>query len=72
MTYEDPSITSNEEREIHFWEKDHVRLYGLDYPQKLTSVGFKVTTYNYKQHIGMEEQNRLRFSSDEVLYIFQK
>ena len=31
--YEDASIKSPEDREKHFWQKDHVRLYGLDYPK---------------------------------------
>ena len=37
-TYEDKSITSLEDREKHYWQKDHVRLYGLDYPNKLSDV----------------------------------
>ena len=37
VTYEDSSITDPKEREIHFWQKDHVRLYGLDYPKSLKS-----------------------------------
>ena len=28
-------------REIHFWQKDHVRLYGLDYPKRLEKTSFK-------------------------------
>ena len=32
-TYEDSTITDPKEREIHFWQKDHLRLYGKDYPK---------------------------------------
>src|SRR5690554_7554155 len=42
ITYEDPTITSPEEREKHFWQKDHVRLFGLDYPEWLKRAGFEV------------------------------
>ena len=34
-TYEDASITNPKEREKHFWQKDHLRLFGKDYPQWL-------------------------------------
>ena len=46
-TYEDKSITSEKDREIHFWQKDHVRLFGLDYKDKLAAAGFKVTVEDY-------------------------
>ncbi len=41
-TYEDDSITTPEERTKAFWQWDHLRLYGRDYPDKLRSVGFTV------------------------------
>ena len=41
-TYEDPSITSPRERTEAFWQPDHVRLYGLDYKDRLEAAGFKV------------------------------
>jgi len=41
-TYENSSITSPEEREKAFGQKDHVRIYGFDYAQRLEKSGFKV------------------------------
>jgi len=41
-TYEDPKITSPEERLKHFKQKDHVRLYGQDIRSRLEKVGFHV------------------------------
>lgn len=41
-TYEDFTITSPEERLIHFKQKDHVRLYGLDIQDRLAAAGFDV------------------------------
>ena len=71
-TYEDPKIISFKDREKHFWQKDHVRLYGLDYPNKLETVGFNVEEFDYHQHIDIEKQESYRFHKDEILYILRK
>jgi SAM-dependent methyltransferase len=39
-TYEDETITEPKEREIHFGQGNHVRVYGADFVQRLTSAGF--------------------------------
>ena len=41
-TFEDASITSEKERELAFGQKDHVRIYGNDYVDRLKKAGFKV------------------------------
>lgn len=41
-TYEDPSISDPAEREKVFGQCDHVRIYGLDYFDRLKKVGFEV------------------------------
>ncbi len=41
-TYEDERYRTPEEREQHFGQFDHVRIYGLDYPDRLRSSGFDV------------------------------
>lgn len=41
-TFEDLSVRSEEEREKIFGQKDHVRIYGVDYTDFLRSTGFKV------------------------------
>ena len=71
-TYEDKTITSPEEREKHFWQKDHVRLYGLDYPKKLSSVGFDVRPFDYHQYLDSSDQERFRLHKDEILFILTK
>jgi SAM-dependent methyltransferase len=42
-TYEDPTITDPAEREREFWQADHLRLYGADFPERLREAGFEVT-----------------------------
>ena len=39
-TFEDKNIVDPLEREKHFGQNDHVRVYGLDYPERLREAGF--------------------------------
>jgi SAM-dependent methyltransferase len=71
-TYEDWSIISPKDREIHFWQKDHVRLFGNDYPQWLESVGFNVTEAFQDFKITPEMLSRYRLNPNEKLYIVSK
>jgi len=71
-TYEDPTITSPEEREIHYWQKDHVRLFGKDYPEWLRKAGFEVSEFKMEEHYSNEQIQRFRLSSEEILYIVSK
>jgi len=72
VTYEDPTITSPKDREIHFWQKDHVRLFGMDYPQWLERAGFTVTEFDPRKEYGAEKVMRYRLHEKEILYIVHK
>jgi len=72
LTYEDWSITSPEEREKHFWQYDHVRLFGLDYPEWLRKAGFTVTEFIQEEHLTTEQIERFRLPKKEVLYVVSK
>tara|TARA_R110001583_G_scaffold43936_3_gene139562 strand:- start:3421 stop:4194 length:774 start_codon:yes stop_codon:yes gene_type:complete len=71
-TYEDPTITDPLEREKHFLQKDHVRLYGLDYAERLSSVGFKVTADTYANNFPLETAKRYSLPLKEIFYFNQK
>lgn len=71
-TYEDPAITSPEEREKHFWQKDHVRLFGRDYPQWLERAGFSVKDGFAENPLPAELFDRYRLQKNEILYIASK
>lgn len=71
-TYEDVSITSPEEREKHFWQKDHVRLFGKDYPDWLEKAGFIIEEYKPKEVFTKEQIHRFRIMEKEVLYVAKK
>tara|TARA_B110000046_G_scaffold181359_1_gene213460 strand:+ start:587 stop:1360 length:774 start_codon:yes stop_codon:yes gene_type:complete len=71
-TYEDASITSASEREKHFWQKDHVRLFGMDYPQWLEKAGFKVDQFDMNANWKPTEIEKYRLMGKEILYIARK
>jgi SAM-dependent methyltransferase len=45
-TYEDETITSKEERKQKFGQSDHLRIFGMDFPQKLRDAGFALTIHD--------------------------
>ncbi len=71
-TYEDPTITSPKEREKHFWQKDHVRLFGRDYPDWLREAGFDVKEFHMSYYYSKEQIDRYRLDPNEILYIASK
>ena len=71
-TYEDASIVSPEDREKHYWQKDHVRLFGLDYPEWLIKAGFTVKEFKPTENYSKDQISRYRLQEGEVLYIVSK
>ena len=71
-TYEDASITSPEEREKHFCQKDHVRLFGNDYPEWLKKAGFEVETFDVNQKYSSEMVDRYRLIKEEMIFVVSK
>ncbi|KZE97127.1 Spore coat polysaccharide biosynthesis protein SpsA [Geobacillus stearothermophilus] len=71
-TFEDPSITTPEERLRVFGQADHVRIYAKDYVDRLKSVGFKVKKFNYAQKYGLSEARKYGLSDTDVLYVVEK
>lgn len=72
QTFEDPTITSEEDREKHYWQKDHVRLFGKDYPDYLRKAGFEVEEFPPVKILGNELIERYRLQPTEILYISHK
>jgi SAM-dependent methyltransferase len=71
-TYEDASIITPEDREKHFWQKDHVRLFGNDYPQWLEKAGFNVEAFDKESKYDAKMIERYRLQKQEILYIVHK
>ena len=47
-TFEDASVTTPEERERIFGQSDHVRIYAMDYVDRLKKSGFDVEVFNWQ------------------------
>ena len=74
-TLQDPSITSEDDREKYYWQKDHVRLFGLDYKDRIASAGFEVKVEDYIGEFSENQIDRYRFSSpmkDDSIYFCVK
>ena len=71
-TYEDPSITDPKEREIHFLQNDHLRLFGRDYNHELEKGGFKVKEDFFVQEMNPALVQRYGLPKNEIIYFCQK
>ena len=71
-TFEDNTITDPKERAKIFGQYDHVRVYGMDYFEKLRTVGFQVEAVNYSDTLSEEEINKFRLAKGELLPICKK
>lgn len=50
-TYEDSTITTKKRRKKEFGQSDHVRKYGMDVEDILSSPGFRVSTIDYIEQL---------------------
>nr|WP_320120604.1 class I SAM-dependent methyltransferase [uncultured Marinifilum sp.] len=71
-TMEDPNVTDPKEREKLYRQKDHVRLYGLDYSDRLSAAGFNVVARKYAQELDTDLAEKYRLPMDEIFYFNQK
>ena len=71
-TFEDNSITDPRERAAIFGQYDHVRVYGMDYFDKLQSVGFKVDSVDYTAKLSEKEVEKYRLPKGELLPVCRK
>ncbi|MGE0567792.1 MAG: class I SAM-dependent methyltransferase [Bacteroidia bacterium] len=72
VTLEDKSIVTEEDREKYYWQKDHVRLFGLDYKDRLAAAGFDVTVDDFINQIPEKLQERYRLPKGEMIYLCRK
>ena len=71
-TFEDDSITDKKERAKVFGQYDHVRIYGLDYFDKLRNIGFKVEEVNYTATLSAEAIKKYCLAKGEIIPVVYK
>ena len=71
-TYEDFTIKDPKERQKHFGQYDHVRWYGMDYFDRLESVGFEADANFYSQKFSKEEIKKFGLRENEILPVVSK
>ena len=68
-TFEDDSITDRTARTQIFGQYDHVRIYGMDYFDKLRAAGFEVNGLQYGKTLSEEERKRYAVVENEYIPI---
>lgn len=72
-TFEDSSVKTQKDRERIFGQKDHVRIYGKDYPDRLKQSGFEVEIYKWKEDKDLDNPNNtMGLNEDEVVFYCKK
>ena len=71
-TFEDNSITDKKERTKIFGQYDHVRIYGLDYFDKLRAVGFTVDPVDYTAGMDASTVEKYRLAKGELIPLVTK
>ena len=72
VTFEDNSITDPKERTRIFGQYDHVRIYGLDYFDKLRAIGFEVTEVPYSKNFTTKQIEQYRIVENEIIPVCKK
>ena len=71
-THEDASVTDPRERRKQFRQKDHYRLYGKDYLERVMEAGFVIGEDNFLMSLSDEDRNRFRLPVMEYMYGYYK
>jgi len=72
VTFEDDSITDPKERAKIFGQYDHVRVYGMDFFDKLESIGFEVDPVEYTRQFSENEKDYYRLADFEIIPFVRK
>jgi SAM-dependent methyltransferase len=67
-TFEDPTITSPEDRERVFGQHNHVRVYGRDYKGRLEKAGFNVQIDSYAKDLEPHVVSKYGLQEEEIYF----
>ena len=71
-TFEDFSVTNKKERNKLFGQYDHVRIYGLDFFERLQKAGFSVERCEYTSKLSKEDIIKFCLPKKEIIPICRK
>jgi len=71
-TIEDPSVVTPAERERVFGQRDHVRIYGRDYADRLAEAGFAVTVDGFARGLPPVKARYFGLDREEDIYVCGK
>jgi SAM-dependent methyltransferase len=71
-TYEDSTIVTPEEKLEKFGQRDHVRIYAMDYVDRIRNAGFQVEVIPATSYSSVKNFNKLMLEMREQLFIARK
>jgi len=73
-TYEDVSITNPSKREQIFGQSDHVRIYAIDYLDRLKEVGFEISIFDWLEEdkLFCGKDNKYALLQFEKIFVVKK
>jgi len=72
VTYEDPTIIKPVERHRAFGQRDHLRIYGKDYLNRLRDAGFDVDVWSYAEEFSEAEAHKHGLLEGEKLFVCRR
>ena len=72
VTYEDTRLITEEQRLKAFGQEDHVRIYGVDYKDRLEQAGFKVNMDYYFKEVHPAIVKHFLFQTHPIFYCQKK
>jgi hypothetical protein len=69
---EDPGVTTPAQRKEKYWQEDHLRLYGGDFPARLEEEGFEVTVDGWVRTLDQATLDRYGLFPLEDVYVARK
>ena len=71
-TFEDKTIISEKAREEYYGQKDHVRLYGIDYKERFENYGLDIKVFSPKEYMSDKEIEKYGLIREDILLICSK
>lgn len=72
QTKEMGGAVSAELRQKHYGQVDHVRIYGLDFRDTLSQLGFQVEELRYASQLTQEEIRRFGVFENDIIFVCRK